>query len=85
MPTAPERVGVATACLPGLRLSGTHVNRNVGRSAANRIAEILAAPDETLPSESLAREASEGPERRGNVASPQVDRVRHQGLEPRTR
>jgi hypothetical protein len=22
MPTAPERVGVATACLPGLRLSG---------------------------------------------------------------
>jgi integrase len=29
----------------------THVNRNVGRSAADRIAEVLAAADQTLPSE----------------------------------
>jgi hypothetical protein len=40
---------------------------------------------ETLPSAFLSREASDGPERRGDVASPQVDGVRHQGLEPRTR
>ena len=63
----------------------THVNRNVGRAAADRIAEVLTAADETLPSKFLSSEAPDGPERRGDVASPQVDGVRHQGLEPRTR
>jgi integrase len=63
----------------------THVNRNVGRAAADRIADVLTSGDETVPSEFLAREAFDGPERRGDVASPQVDGVRHQGLEPRTR
>ena len=62
----------------------THVNRNVGRAAANRIADILAAANETVPSEFLSREASNGPERRGDEVSLQVDGARPKGFEPPT-
>jgi integrase len=55
----------------------THVNRTVGRAAADRIAEVLTAADESLPSKFLSREARDGQGRRGDVASPQVDGVRH--------
>jgi integrase len=41
----------------------THVNRNVGRAAADRIAEVLTAADETLPSESYRERPPKG--RRG--------------------
>ena len=62
----------------------THVNRNVGRAAANRIADVLAAANETVPSEFLSREASNGPERRGDDTSLQVDGARPKGFEPPT-
>jgi len=62
----------------------THVNRNVGRAAADRIADVLTAADEALPSTSLAREASGGPERRGDHVSLQVDGARPKGFEPPT-
>jgi integrase len=62
----------------------THVNRNVGRAAANRIADVLAAANETVPSEFLSREASNGPERRGDEVSLQVDGARPKGFEPPT-
>jgi hypothetical protein len=63
----------------------THVNAIVGRAAADRIAEALTAADETLPRKLPSSEARGGPERRGDDASPRVDGVRYQGLEPRTR
>jgi hypothetical protein len=49
----------------------THVNRNVGRAAADRIADVLTADDQALPSASLAQEASDwaGEEGRSCIAA----------------
>jgi integrase len=63
----------------------THVVPSLGRDAAKRIAGLLTNGSQADAYEMPTSEAQDWPEGRGDVASPQVDRVRHQGLEPRTR
>jgi integrase len=63
----------------------THVVPSLGRDAARRIAGLLNNSSQADAYEMPTSEANDGPEGRGDVASPQVDGVRHQGLEPRTR
>jgi Phage integrase family len=62
----------------------THVVPSLGRDAAKRIAGLLTNGSKADAYEMPTSEAKDWPEE-GDVASPQVDRVRHQGLEPRTR
>jgi integrase len=81
-----ERLGHSTTTITADLY--THVHRAVGRAAADKIASVLEPPVDIARADASAMPAQqvpEGPERRGDVASPQVDRVRHQGLEPRTR
>jgi integrase len=63
----------------------THVVPSLGRDAAKRIAGLLTNGSKADAYEMPTSEAQDWPGRRGDVASPQVDGVRHQGLEPRTR
>jgi integrase len=63
----------------------THVVPSLGREAAARIAGLLKDGSQADAYEMPTSKADDWPERRGDVASPQVDGVRHQGLEPRTR
>ncbi len=81
-----ERLGHSTTTITADLY--THVHRAVGRAAADKIASVLEPPVDIARADASAMPAQqvpEGPERRGDVASPQVDGVRHQGLEPRTR
>jgi integrase len=81
-----ERLGHSTTTITADLY--THVHRAIGRAAADKIASVLEPPVDIARADASAMPAqpvTRGPERRSDVASPQVDRVRHQGLEPRTR
>jgi integrase len=66
----------------------THVSRGLGRAAAERLADVLTGalrPDAGTDASAMpAHEATNGPERRSDHVSLQVDEARPKGLEPLT-
>jgi hypothetical protein len=62
----------------------THVVPSLGRDAARRIAGLLTNGSQADAYEMPTSEAQEGPERRSDNASLQVDGARPKGFEPPT-
>jgi integrase len=81
-----ERLGHSTTAITADLY--THVHRGVGRAAADKIASVLEPHAEDLPGTNAsampAHEAPDGPERRSDHVSLQVDGARPKGFEPPT-
>jgi hypothetical protein len=74
-----SRMRTADGCDP----STSHgISKNCQAPTGTPLSTMNRSHTETLPSEFLSREASDGPERRGDVASPQVDGVRQRDSNP---